>query len=213
MSTRAPGFYWVQWQVGGKPSAVHPATIAYWNDSYWSGCGGDQDTYTWEDSEPTAEHNAYAVLAGPLQAPTEIPLRDERLASLDAEFVAATTRPDGSVDYAASRPVKADLSGWAGPLVSGEENWARARIATLKRRARALLEGTTPGPWSRDGCGEDIVAPHQHDRYCTPGHSAGLGRPTTIIETDSGRYVYNDRDHEMIVGAHALLTELAKEES
>lgn len=95
-------------------------------------------------------------------------------------------------------------------LCAGEIPAALKRLVALEARARALLDGTTPGPWRRDDRGEDIVAPHQHGRYCTPEDCDEPERPTTVIETDSGCYVYNDRDHEMIVGAHALLTELAK---
>jgi hypothetical protein len=171
---------------------------------------------------------------------------DGTLERLDAEFVAATTRPDGTVDYEASRPVNADLSGWAGPLVSGETNRERARQAWLatgefqarstdtppaqaasdtdvwqqfahnsmrnledllrvsgantvallehratakaiRLRARALLEGTTPGPWTWDD-----------DGVCGPRYEM-VAR--TLVCSDGA----------FIAAAHALLTELAKE--
>lgn len=155
MTTRAAGFYWVQWQSAtGETFQVHPPMIAYWSERSWSGCGGDQDT--WDDSDPDWPGNRHVVLAGPLQAPTFL--------------------PTGAVVYDNRLLTDGDVA-----------RMYHARLRDLRSSARALLEGTTPGPWD--------------------------DRSFISVEDLAGRFggPHDVRDAKFILGAHALLTDLAKE--
>lgn len=118
------------------------------------------------------------------------------LRAADGSAFIARLMPDAKLWMTAGDDVVVvDIDVLAGPLQAPSDSaqyraGMRHAIDDLRARARALLEGTTPGPWI--DVGRDSI-------------EAGNG--STVVDC------YLSADTRFVLGAHALLTELAKEES
>lgn len=184
MTERTRGFYWVKTESGDA------AEIAEWRlegnydgaECRWYPCGDER----WME-------DVSDVLAGPLQAPMakQDVSRIEHVARRlhDSQMYAAIGLPD--VPYeAVSEEVRHALRKMAERAIEAVDSADMGASKTnLRSRARALLGGTTSGPWTWDGDGVD------GPRY----------------EMVARAFVR--ADGAFIAGAHALLTELAKEEA
>lgn len=179
MSQRAKGFYWVRIE-GGNP------VIAEWRPEWSDGVPCGWLSVGYESTVYVADAD---VLAGPLQAPSH----DDIVAPVSGAV---------KLSYESNPKIQAYLSGGERIAASEAIAWIADAVACMKAirsRARALLEGTTPGPWEHSG--------HVCDT-CPPVHTV-VGVDRLQIASVNGEA--SDRDARFILGAHALLTELAKE--
>jgi len=165
MSDRAAGYYWLENQ--GRPPIQ---LVALYREGVWRPPVGrlPLDAPLESSGPPGSEPDGWRVLAGPLQ-----PL-------------------DGHSDYGGPSQTKAALDRHMEYVVelTAERDAGRRELRDLRSRARALLEGTTPGPWE-EGLWGTVIAPDG----------------STLMDGD------RDEDARFVLVAHALLTELAKEET
>lgn len=182
MTERSSGFYWIReysiWQdnrTGYHRVEPGETVVAQWTGARWCLPG-----FTATTDLDVADAD---VLAGPLQAPSTAPIMS-----------GITGQPIDDWDGSLRRRLDRDA------MESETTAWMSEALSTMKAlrsRARALLEGTTPGPWD-DG-----------DNLSIRGDGGGPGG-SVVAMCFAGR-CYADRD--LVLGAHALLTELAKEEA
>lgn len=189
MSERAAGFYWVRlkrWPEGVWPDPEVAEWVEHGSEGHWA--------YVAEERDETVAD----ILAGPLQAPSQESRTIDDV--LGPEFCA---RQDAAVEALLVPRGGSEAS----PFVEGREHdfpmhqprmGPAMKLSTLRSRARALLDGTTPGEeggptpgvWRWDGA----------DRLL----GANRMQVAEFME---------ERDLLFVLGAHALLTELAKEEA